>query len=74
MCSSKMKYYLRRENKANKKQYMIILRDIKIHANAYAYRQLKNNEKMCFMAFASEQALKKCSWTSSLARVRRFDF
>ena len=38
--TANIKHFLRRENKKNKK-CIVILRDIKIYSNAYAWRELK---------------------------------
>ena len=41
----KIKHYLRRENKASKKQGTIALWDVEIYANTYAYKELQSMQK-----------------------------
>ena len=41
----KNKHYLGRENKSSKKQGIIVLWDVEIYANTYAYKELKSMQK-----------------------------
>ena len=62
-----LKHYLRHQNKANKKQGLIIWREVQIYANTYAQKELKTMTKGVFHYVKVTNQLDNVQETSGLS-------